>query len=218
MEQNLLKSPLCAETDLGRAIPDSPHAVSVCLPRWQDVIDYEEKAPRVLEAMAAGYPRFFFMPQISRAQSLTLEKHGREGESCLLFPSEQGALRCQQFVGGHGRIQQQGGLTAFFFQQVHMEKAGHYRRHSGDIPSSRQVEAFLSGAGGNVKEEGISLKDTLSGWSGQPSDHHFLYRNGMNGCFHLHRALARAFPGKICIQFGFPYVDVLKIQQKLSFL
>ena len=36
--RNLLEDPIFAATELGKPIPDSPHAVSVALPRWQDVL------------------------------------------------------------------------------------------------------------------------------------------------------------------------------------
>jgi cystathionine gamma-synthase len=47
-------------TPLGFSIPEGePHAVSVSLPKWEDVCDYERGAARVVEAMQIGYPRFF---------------------------------------------------------------------------------------------------------------------------------------------------------------
>jgi cystathionine gamma-synthase len=215
MTRDLLNTPLCAAEDLGRPVPDSPHAVSVCLPRWQDVVDYEEQAPRVLQAMEAGYPRFFMMPQVVQAQSRVLESQGEAGEECLLFPSLRAAERCRQFAGNGGRVREVGGFGAFFHPASLRDVAWQYRRHSGDIPSSRQAEAFLREDPGCADiQTGEVIKERLSAWTGQPPDHHFLYGNGMKACFHLHRALARVFPRDSCVQFGFPYVDVLKIQEK----
>jgi len=221
MSRNLLKRPLCEAEDLGRAIPDSAHAVSVCLPTWQDVVDYEEKESRVLNAMEAGYPRFFLMPQVAHIQARLLEERGESGEECLLFPTRGGAERCRTFSGGEGRLMEVDGLTAYFFPSHVQDRVGQYRRHSGDIPSSRQAEAFLDGRptssdAGVEQDSGQESGQWLSGWTGQPGDHHLLYRNGMNACFHLHRALVRAFAGEVCVQFGFPYVDVLKVQEKFS--
>ncbi|SZD71818.1 Cystathionine beta-lyase [Candidatus Ornithobacterium hominis] len=52
----------------GEFIPqDNPHAVSVSLPFFQDIIDYEEEKPALLQQMRSGYPRFFvngFVKQI----------------------------------------------------------------------------------------------------------------------------------------------------------
>ena len=43
---------------LGASVSNSPHSVTTCLPTMADVIGYEEKEPRVMQAMSAGYPRF----------------------------------------------------------------------------------------------------------------------------------------------------------------
>lgn len=47
-------------------MPLEPHAVSVSLPAWEDVCDYERGNPRVTEAMQTGYPRFFVHKSIQR--------------------------------------------------------------------------------------------------------------------------------------------------------
>lgn len=45
-------------SSLGCPLPIDEHAVSVSLPRWSDVIGYEEGDKIVLETMKIGYPRF----------------------------------------------------------------------------------------------------------------------------------------------------------------
>ncbi|MCP4973018.1 MAG: PLP-dependent transferase, partial [Prochlorococcus sp.] len=62
--RNLLSDPCWQAADLGCPMPLSPHAVSVALPRWQDVIDYEEKDPACLKALQAIYPRFGLNPLV----------------------------------------------------------------------------------------------------------------------------------------------------------
>jgi arylsulfatase A-like enzyme len=44
----LLQHPVWHGSELGRPIPDNIHAVSVALPRWQDVVGCEEKRPEVM--------------------------------------------------------------------------------------------------------------------------------------------------------------------------
>ena len=44
---DLLTRPLWREEHLGLPLPDSPHAISVALPRWEDVVGYEEQRPAV---------------------------------------------------------------------------------------------------------------------------------------------------------------------------
>lgn len=60
-----------AATPLGFAVPLEPHAVSVSLPAWEDVCDYERGAARVVNAMQTGYPRFFVHKSIQRVRVFT---------------------------------------------------------------------------------------------------------------------------------------------------
>jgi cystathionine gamma-synthase len=57
---------------LGFPIPlGEEHAVSVSLPMWEDVCDYERGAARVVDAMQIGYPRFFVHKIIQQVLTLT---------------------------------------------------------------------------------------------------------------------------------------------------
>ena len=42
---------------MGKPVPDTPHAVSVTLPTWEQVVGYEECDPAVLGAMETLYQR-----------------------------------------------------------------------------------------------------------------------------------------------------------------
>src|SRR5215510_2999364 len=57
MSLDLLERPVCGADELGKPIPDSTHAVSVALPRWADVIGYEEKKSEVIDRLQSGCPR-----------------------------------------------------------------------------------------------------------------------------------------------------------------
>src|SRR5512135_3588167 len=74
--------PVWRGEELGRPIPASPHAVSVALPRWQDVVGYEEKKPEVINALTSGYPRFFIHAQVKE-----LARQIGGDQPCLPFPS-----------------------------------------------------------------------------------------------------------------------------------
>lgn len=83
---------------VGEAVPNIDHAVSVSLPTWEATVGYEEGEDWVVSKMKSGYPRFFIHPII---QSLALEieaKFGREGEKCTIFPSYTIAKRCRLFI------------------------------------------------------------------------------------------------------------------------
>ncbi len=51
---------------LGTPLPDETHAVSVSMPTWRDIADYEEGDQRVHAALRAGYPRFVFHPSVRK--------------------------------------------------------------------------------------------------------------------------------------------------------
>jgi cystathionine gamma-synthase len=56
-------------TEVGCSIPpNTPHAISVNLPNWQDNIDYEEGHERVISRLSTGYPRFFIHNQIKKVK------------------------------------------------------------------------------------------------------------------------------------------------------
>src|SRR5512136_3076232 len=91
--RDLSPPPIWRAEDLGRPIPASPHAVSVALPRWQDVVGYEEKKPEVVKALTSGYPRFFIHKEVQE-----LAQRIGNGRACLPFPSLRTARRCAQFI------------------------------------------------------------------------------------------------------------------------
>ena len=77
-KRNLFLNPYWNVHDLGQAIPDSPHAVSVALPRWEDVIAYEEKDPICLSKLQAIYPRFGLNPLVAEVALKALNFDGKK--------------------------------------------------------------------------------------------------------------------------------------------
>jgi len=215
--RNLLEDPICSEAELGKPIPDSPHAVSVALPRWQDVVGYEEGRPEVIRALASGYPRFVIHPLVQ-----TLAQRLGGGMPCLPFPSRRAAQMCVNFVrrssgdgaklvAGHGlygvRTSEAGGpfLKAFW-------------QHTGMIVSSRQAEAVLAGRRPGVDDAAVrhSLRQQLAGFYACAPDDVFLTPSGMAAQFAALKTVRQRRPGQPTAQLGFPYVDTLKLQQKLG--
>ncbi|MEM1158637.1 MAG: PLP-dependent transferase [Verrucomicrobiota bacterium] len=215
--RNLLIEPLWEARDLGKPIADSPHAVSVCLPLWEHVVRYEENDPAIVKAMWCGYPRFVMHPQLKQLHDRLLVDYGQSGGCCLSFCDLSAARRCLDFLKGEGRVVDvdQGSLAACFFPEQHFELACQYRRHTGEIVSSRQADAFLKNQLVKRAEEAeLSIRQRLADWNGQEVADVFLYGNGMAAHYHLHRAIQTGLGGGNSIQFGFPYVDILKVQQK----
>jgi cystathionine gamma-synthase len=216
-QRDLLREPVCRAEELGRPIPDSVHAVSVALPRWQDVVGYEEKSPGVMAHLSSGYPRFVIHP-------LVLELARRLGgiQPCLPFPSANAAAMGAAFVrqqsgaaaqtvardGVHGVVTTDAGALAL--------KA--FWQHTGLIVSTRQAEAILSGRGdtADAAEARRSLRRQLAGFYDCAEDDVFLLPTGMTAQFAALRAVMQRSPGLPTAQLGFPYVDTLKLQQKIG--
>ncbi|HMP72967.1 MAG TPA: PLP-dependent transferase [Kiritimatiellia bacterium] len=219
-EESLLVHPRWRPGELGEPLPESPHANSVCLPTWQDVVDYEEKNPRVIERLRAGYPRFVVPPQCAAWFELCLKRLGREGEGCHAYPSEGSARRCarliEQWSGAEARVVawEGGPVHLVFFPQEAREFALKYWRHTGDGISSRRAEALLAGRAERRDEKAYEeTRRRLAEHAGVPESNVFLFKSGMAGIYTLFRALHRRRPGAAAVQFGFPYVDTLKILQ-----
>ncbi|GAA5977635.1 hypothetical protein JCM11641_006882 [Rhodosporidiobolus odoratus] len=84
---------------LGATVPsDTPHAVSVSLPTWQDNVDYEEGHPRIAQAMSSGYPRFYIHHRIQKLADLAVARLGQPDELCILLPTETTARGCSDFL------------------------------------------------------------------------------------------------------------------------
>lgn len=85
---------------LGSSIPpDTPHAVSVSLPTWQDNVDYELGMDRVINNLLTGYPRFFIHLDIKKLAEFCHSKHAITAEEqCMLFPSHKSATLCLEFL------------------------------------------------------------------------------------------------------------------------
>ena len=215
--QALYARPLWQAADLGRPIPDSPHAVSVALPRWQDVVDYEEHHPEIIAKLASGYPRFVIHPQVRIvAQRLA------GNAPCLPFPSAESARLAAGFVrtASHetAEVSAQDGMYGVITTAAGNNSLRAFWQHTGLIVSSRRAEAWL--AGGMIDADGLesrrSLRRQLAELYECDIDDVFLSPTGMAAHFAALRALNHWRPKLATAQLGFPYVDTLKLQQKIG--
>jgi cystathionine gamma-synthase len=219
----LLTQPLWRAEDLGRPIPDSPHAVSACLPTWRDNIGYEEQDPRVVQRLTTGYPRFVFNAICRELFGHCESRFAGVDEACLAFPSSMAAAECGDFVTGRS------GLAAHVhqvtphrvwvvaFPRRAMPAAKAFWQHAGIGISSRQADAILQGRSEvDAAESKRSIRERLAGLVGVSPDAVMLFPSGMAAYYFLHTALRDLFPGRKSVQFGFPYVDSLKIQQSFG--
>ncbi len=225
--------------DLGQPIPEERHAVSVCLPRWRDNVGYEEGDPAVVSAMQCGYPRFFFHPDTARLFAKCERQVARPGECAMAFPSERVARRCAEYVsretGSAVRV------AACFDDRVHAvvmpiavrDTAKMFWQHAGEIVPSRQAVALLDVVDASriqvaEKTEAVGcethsprcakrlLRERVAALQGCSAEDVYLFPSGMAAIFMGYRLFQRLRPEARSVQFGFPYVDNLKVQQQLS--
>lgn len=199
--------------ELGKPLPDSPHAVSVSLPEWRDVVGYEECEPRVVDAMQLGYPRFVYHPLLEDLFAKAAEKFAEDGEFAICFPTKQVANWCADYCQA-GRIEKFAeGCFAVLLKDELKDKAKQFWQHAGFGISSRQAEAILEGRevpqNSDVKNKIIQK---LAGLSGADAEDIYLFQSGMAAIFMAHKILG----GNKTYQLGFPYVDTLKIQERFG--
>ncbi len=209
--------------DLGKPIPDSEHAVSVCLPLWRHVVGYEEKDPAVRDRLQSGYPRFVLNRYVRQLFERVESELAREGERCLVLPSERVAARCASFVRGQGHEArlfslQRLGLCAVLFPEAAWDDAWAYWQHTGELVSSRQAAAFLRGAEPDrgAEQAKRAVRQRLSELFEVPLEDVFLFPSGMAAIYAALRAFRRLRSSGRTVQLGLPYVDILKLQERLG--
>ncbi|EDO18804.1 hypothetical protein Kpol_1028p80 [Vanderwaltozyma polyspora DSM 70294] len=84
---------------VGQSIPpNTSHAISVCLPTWEDNIAYSKGDSDLLSRLQTGYPRFNIHKSVQRLCEVLTDKYAKENESCLCFPSYKVAKRCREYI------------------------------------------------------------------------------------------------------------------------
>lgn len=200
---------------LGEPLPASKHAVSVSLPKWADVVGYEEGESRVIHAMKTGYPRFVYNKVTKRLFAEAEKKFASEDEFCLVFPSARIAQLGRKFCGT-GKVDKFGGdVYALTLPKSIEKQAKSFWQHPGYIVSSRHAESILENREENTDGGKIAknkIRAHLAKLTGESADNITLYPSGMAAIF---TAFEITTPGAT-IQLGFPYVDTLKIQEKFG--
>lgn len=214
--EDLLQHPVWQAGDLGRPLPDGPHGVSLALPRWQDVVDYEEHRPEVVAQLQGGYPRFVIHPLVQEvARRLEPER------PCLPLPSLQVATQAVEFCRRQGikkaEVVSRDGMYGVVTSQLGYDFLGAFWQHTGLIVSTRQATAWLEGRrtddGAEVRR---SLRRQLAELYQCAEGDVFLTPTGMAAQFAALQAVQQRRPGLPTAQLGFPYVDTLKLQQKFG--
>ena len=188
----------------------------MALPHWQDVVGYEEKRPEVMGRLKCGYPRFLIHPLV---QELGRRIAGEK--PCLPLPSLRSAELCVAFIrqqgGGVAEIREHKGVYGVATSDVDQAALRAFWQHAGLIVSTRQAEAVLGGQP-DTPNPGVrsALRRQLASFYHCAADDVFLAPTGMAAQFAALRAVMERSPGRPTAQLGFPYVDTLKLQQKIG--
>ena len=224
--RDLLHNPCWQGKDLGHPLPDSTHAVSVALPRWRDVIAYEDNDPQCRSQLRAFYPRFALHPLVAEVaqQALALSPNGMTspGTSAWPFPNGTAAQLAQnhclqQAPSASTQIVDQLGLSVLIADAEASPHAKAFWQHAGLGASSRRAAIGLSKetapAQGAADQAKALVIERLASIYGCDTQQLSLHPSGMAA---LHTALqwvTAMRPGRPTLQIGFPYVDVLKLPQ-----
>jgi len=220
-QETLRHHPLCRPEDLGKPVPPTPHAISMCLPRWRDVVGYEERDPATMEKLHLGYPRFFYHPLVEAA----CEKFRRQQDECIqLYTTRNAAERCAVYLRikeptAAIRIRETGDTPVHLisFPEQLNEAAKEYWQHAGEGISSRCAEALLSGAAmKNAAEETSRILERIAEFSGADPRDIYLFPSGMAAIHAAYIAARRRRLEAPTVQFAFPYGDTLKLQNRFN--
>lgn len=149
---------------LGASVSNSPHSVTTCLPTMADVIGYEEKEPRVMRAMSAGYPRFLRHRWIEDLLNFYLDREGLTSPAAVLIPSRRASQKLVDRVDGKAQmLAVEDGLYMVYLNDsfdLDPNEIYRYIQHLGCGISSRQAEDLLHKYG---LLESIYKEDSASG-------------------------------------------------------
>lgn len=175
-----------------------------------------------MERLNTGYPRFIFNQLCRELFDDCRQRFGKGGDGCLVFPSQQAAAQCAEFVTARAQVEvrlhdvARLGAWCVTFPKGAAAAAKSFWQHSGVGISSRHAAAVRSvnnrpASGGAAAKQSLKLR-IASTYRVSPQDV-WLFPTGMAAFHTLHRALLRVFPDRKLAQYGFPYVDSLKIAQ-----
>jgi L-2-amino-4-chloropent-4-enoate dechlorinase/desaturase len=213
-----------------RLPPHTLHAVSVSLPRLDDLIAYEEQRPEMLERVQSGYPRFHTHPFVRHLRQHASEALGLGAKDSVVVASERAARGLCAYAGiesSSAKPFRDVWLVELPDDRDSAQRASSYVQHTGSGISSRCAEDLLIAEGvleGRQQEEEIesgdgaaAVRNVLALAYGTTPDHVHLGSFGMSAVNAVHRAIPRSFapPGRSeWIQFGWLFMDTIETIRK----
>ncbi len=223
-ERNLLTDPCWRAKDLGEPLPSRPHAVSVALPRWRDVIAYEEKVPSCIKSLKSIYPRFGFNPFVAELARKSLACNEASHESSWPYPNIASAVSAQKYCHQNNsecssKIQDFLGISCLIVDQKSTSAAKAFWQHTGLGLSSREAAIALGRENKPSTADGHCARNELL--NRLANIYHCdtsliqLHRSGMAALTTTLSAIKCIKGNNSILQIGFPYVDVLKLPQTI---
>ena len=224
--RNLLRNPRWKKSDLGKPLPDSMHAVSVALPTWSDVINYEEKVPECIDSLMAIYPRFGLNPLLKKLVSQILSDYSLNHHDAWPYPNRYSAFKAKSYCDKHtcsknSFIKIQGSLCYLITKEEASIYANTFWQHTGLGASSRhaaiELNLELSPEKSLVNECKLKLIERISKSTNADPQLTYLTSSGMSAFYTALEILYKIFPKRPTLQIGFPYVDVLKLPKNIFY-
>ena len=224
--RNLIKHPVWESSELGNPLPDSIHAVSVALPTWRDVINYEEKVPECINSLKSIYPRFGLNPLLKKLANQILHQKSLNNHEAWPYPNKFLATKAKKYCDNYtcsenSFIEMKGTLSFLITKNAASNYARIFWQHTGLGASSRQAAIDLniefSPEKKLVNECKYKLIERISNCANSDPKLTYLTSSGMSA---LHTALEiiyEIFPKRPTLQIGFPYVDVLKLPKNIFY-
>ena len=146
--RDLLKNPIWKNLELGYSIPDSIHAVSVALPTWNDVINYEEKNQECMNLLKSIYPRFGLNPVVKRLCEKVKKENYFNNKSIWPFPNERIAFKAKKYIDRNtseqfSLIEKRDNLALLITEKEGSINAKSFWQHTGLGISSRAAAIEL---------------------------------------------------------------------------
>jgi cystathionine gamma-synthase len=214
-QETLRNHPLCHAEDLGKSIPDTMHAISMCLPRWRDVIGYEERDPVTMSKLTVGYPRFLYHPLVA---ALFEQLKTSENKAVQVYSTRKAAERCKAYIlkkHPEAHIELRDNIISYPVDCA--DDAKDYWQHAGEGISSRCAEALLNNSPApDATDAQQEITVRIAELTGAGEEDIYLFPSGMAAINALRLALQQIHFDRPTVQFAFPYGDTLKLQNKMG--
>ena len=204
--------PTIESLPFGTPIPEnSPHAVSVHMPQWEDIIAYEEHTEEASDAVLQGYPRFVIHPWMHQwTKKFIKAKHlfalpfpnlfsARQGKK---FLNDQGVETCHIFKSSHD-------IYLLAANKIHKDKITKFWQNYGWVVSSRQIQSFNKNLLFFNQDSTDQLNKTLARIWKIASSHVLTFPSGMAAYDIAFQAIGTLSPHPAAL-LGFSYTDSIE--------